>query len=592
MSDRLNDESSEAQRRAEKIKAIRRSIHGEAEVAPTTYDNKTAESENTETMAERIRRAKEKHSSTAEDILDELDEAIAFEKAKAERAAVEEAAAAERAAVNASPDISDIIDELETPAQEELSEIADEITEDFSEVDTNITGEVEDFTETVTEGSEDALTEVTEEAAAPEETAETVSYAEADDTEETMVFTPVGEKTVEDQLAPLKRAEEEAAQQLRKTDESVYEKSFQPLEKADDLADDSIVKPEKKKKKKKKKSFKQRLRGLFPEKGDSVFEVIRKIVFLGSVIAICVCGYLVGDYYYDLWSSKRKTDQIMDIYDIYKDRQPKIEEVTTPEGDKRKKYGGMLDGAKKLYDINHDIVGVISIPDTPLNNPVLQADDNSKYLNMKYDLTENIAGEIFMDYRNHFDDVGEDGYLKYENSQNLILYGHDMYDDQMFGFLKYYLRNEAYYGAHPVIDLSSNYERYQYKIFAFFMLDASDDTDTKFDCWNVLDFADEKEFYDFVNEAKRRTIRTNDVDVEYGDELLTLSTCSTFFPDERGRLIILARRVREGEDPKKGTQDSKANPNIKWPTLYYSIHPDEHYDPNAEFVPYGPKGGK
>ena len=588
MSDRLNDESSEAQRRAEKIKAIRRSIHGEAEVAPTTYDNKTAESERSETMAERIMHVKEKHSSTAEDILDELDEAIAFEKAEAERMAAEKAAEAEKAAVNASPDISDIINELETPAQEELSEIADEITEDFSEVDTGIAAEVEDFTETATESSEEELTEVPDEAEAEIETADTGSYAEAEDIEETMVFTPVGQNTtVEDQLAPLKRAEEEAAQQLGLTDRNIDGQSFQPMEKADET-----VKPEKKKKKKKKKTFKQRLRGLFPEKGDSVLECVRKIVFLGSVIAICVCGYLVGDYYYDLWSSKHKTAELMDIYDIYKDREPKIEEETTPEGDKRKKYGGMLDGAKKLWDINHDIVGTISIPDTPLNNPVLQADDNSKYLNMKYDLTENIAGEIFMDYRNHFDDVGEDGYLKYENSQNLIIYGHDMWDDQMFGFLKYYLRNEAYYGAHPVIDLSSNYERYKYKIFAFFMLDNNDDTDTKFDCWNVLDFADEKEFYDFVNEAKRRTIRTNDVDVEYGDQLLTLSTCSTFFPDERGRLIILARRVREGEDPMKGTQESKANPNIKWPTLYYSIHPDEHYDPNAEFVPYGPKGGK
>lgn len=588
MSDRLNDESSEAQRRAEKIKAIRRSIHGEAEVAPTTYDNKTAESECSETMAERIMHVKEKHSSTAEDILDELDEAIAFEKAEAARMAAEKAAEAEKAAVNASPDISDIIDELETPAQEELSEIADEITEDFSEVDTDIAAEVEDFTETAAESSEEGLTEVTEEAEAEVEMAETGSDVEAEDTEETMVFTPVGQNTaVEDQLAPLKRAEEEAAQQLGIADRNIDGQSFQPMEKADET-----VKPEKKKKKKKKKSFKQWFRGLFPEKGDSKLECVRKIVFLGSIIAICVCGYLAGDYYYDLWSSKHKTSELMDIYDIYKEREPQVEEVTTPEGDKRKKYGGMLDGAKKLWDINHDIVGVISIPDTPLNNPVLQADDNSKYLNMKYDLTENIAGEIFMDYRNHFDDVGEDGYLRYENSQNLIIYGHDMWDDQMFGFLKYYLRNEAYYGAHPVIDLSSNYERYKYKIFAFFMLDNNDDTDTKFDCWNALDFADEKEFYDFVNEAKRRTIRTNDVDVEYGDQLLTLSTCSTFFPDERGRLIILARRVREGEDPMKGTQDSKANPNIKWPTLYYSIHPDEHYDPNAEFVPYGPKGGK
>ena len=283
MSDRLNDESSEAQRRAEKIKAIRRSIHGEAEVAPTTYDNnKTSESERSETISDRIMRAKEKHSSTAEDILDELDQAIAFEKAEAERLAAETAAAAEKSAVDASPDISDIINELETPVQEELSEIADEITEDFSEVDTGIAAEVEDFTETVTESSEEE-TQTEEIAAAVEETAETFTEAEADDTDETMVFTPVGHDTVEDQLAPLKRAEEEVAQQLKKTSESVDEQSFQKT-----AVPDETVKPAKKKKKKKKKTFKQRLRGLFPEKGDSVLECVRKIVFLGSIIAICV----------------------------------------------------------------------------------------------------------------------------------------------------------------------------------------------------------------------------------------------------------------------------------------------------------------
>ena len=49
MSEKITDGSSEAQRRAEKIKAIRRSIHSEAEVAPTTYDNKN-ETENPETQ--------------------------------------------------------------------------------------------------------------------------------------------------------------------------------------------------------------------------------------------------------------------------------------------------------------------------------------------------------------------------------------------------------------------------------------------------------------------------------------------------------------------------------------------------------------
>jgi sortase B len=161
-----------------------------------------------------------------------------------------------------------------------------------------------------------------------------------------------------------------------------------------------------------------------------------------------------------------------------------------------------------------------------------------------------------------------------------------MGNDTMFGALKYYQRNDNYYSEHPVIELNSNYNCYTYKIFAFFILDAEDDTDTRFDCWNMLNFGSEDDFYNFVNEAKRRTIRLNDVDVKWGDKLLTLSTCNTILGD-RGRLIVLARLVRDGEDPYEGTQNSVYNSNIKWPTLYYSYSKNsKRYDPDAEFVPY------
>ena len=83
------------------------------------------------------------------------------------------------------------------------------------------------------------------------------------------------------------------------------------------------------------------------------------------------------------------------------------------------------------------------------------------------------------------------------------------------------------------------------------------------------------------------------MDVKYGDQLLTLSTCNTTLADEeRGRIIIMARRVREDEDPIAGTQDSVRNPNIKWPNLYYENHSDARYDPNAPFEPYGPAEAK
>ncbi len=91
-----------------------------------------------------------------------------------------------------------------------------------------------------------------------------------------------------------------------------------------------------------------------------------------------------------------------------------------------------------------------------------------------------------------------------------------------------------------------------------------------------------------MNEAKRRTIRLNDVDVKYGDQLLTLSTCDSIFGQgEGGRFVVMARMVRDGEDLYEGTQESKENPNIKWPSLYYKYNGNAKYDPDAEFVPYG-----
>ena len=601
MSEKMTDGMTEAQRRAEKIKAIRRSIHGEAEVAPTTYEKK-ADNEKTETMADRIMRAKEKKRVTAADILDELDEAIAYGKAEAARLEAEAAAAA---AEKADHDISDLISSLETTAHEETENTqyhcvpplsfshsqqapVQEETDSGADV---IAGDNEDEAPAADEETDNYVREEAFAGHVYEEVPETEEPA-ADPAEDTVVFTPVS-RTAETAPEPAKEelgrpaavaAPERAAEEVH---EPAAIKAPEGKSFAEAVMPDNTEQAKPKKKKKKKKTVAQRLRGLLPEKGDSVGECIRKVVFLGSICAICICGYLVGDYYYELWASRHKTEQIMELYDIYEDREAPTEAVEE-EGETRIRYMGMLDGARKLWDQNHDIVGVITIPDTPINNPVMQAEDNDKYINRKFDLSENRAGELFLDFRNHFDDVDEEGYLRFPNSDNLVIYGHNMLDEQMFGSLKWYQRHEDYYGKHPIIQLSSNYEKYTYKIFAFFVLDASDETETKFDCWNELDFAGEDDFYRFVNEAKKRTFRLNDVDVKYGDPLLTLSTCNTTLPDEdRGRLIIMARRVRDGEDPMAGTQNSRPNPNIKRPTIYYQDHPNEKYDPDAEFVPYG-----
>lgn len=342
--------------------------------------------------------------------------------------------------------------------------------------------------------------------------------------------------------------------------------------------------------KKKKKTFAQKVRGLFPEKKDSALESVRKIVFLISIVAIIVCGYMIGDYYLDLWRNGMQNDKIASLHNTYKEPE-KEDKIVIDENGVPQKYYELRINAQKLLDLNSDYVGFLTLPtidgDDVFSLAVVQAEDNMKYLDRSFTGSELRSGTLFMDFRNHFDEVGTDHHLSVKNSDNLVIYGHNMADDSMFGALKYYYRNYDYYDKHPVIYLESRYETYQYKIFAEFIVDAFDETETKFDCWNKFDFEDEDDFYDFVNEAKRRTIRTNNIDVEYGDQLLTLSTCNTLLGDN-GRLIILARQVREGEDLYEGTE-SEANPNIKFPTLYYKTRTNESYDPNATFEPYGSK---
>lgn len=345
-----------------------------------------------------------------------------------------------------------------------------------------------------------------------------------------------------------------------------------------------------KKKRKKKKTFGQRIRGFFPEKGDSILEIMRKIIFLISIVAIIVCGYLVGDYYLDLWRSRMQYNEIAGLYDTYEP----IYTTLTPddkEEEKYDKYYTLLDGAKKLLDMNPDVIGYLRIPSKDgkpiIELPVVQADDNYKYLDRNFKGDESRSGALFLDWRNHFDEVQEHRLVE-KNSDNLVVYGHNMADESMFGKLKYYERNEDYYENHPIIQFNSNYETYTFKIFSFFILDAKDESETKYDCWNQLSFDSEEDFYNFVNEAKRRTLRTNDVDVKYGDQILTLSTCHYLLQD-RSRLIIMARSIRPGEELYAGTEKSKANTNIKWPSMYYNTKPNEKYDENAIFIPYGPE---
>jgi SrtB family sortase len=120
----------------------------------------------------------------------------------------------------------------------------------------------------------------------------------------------------------------------------------------------------------------------------------------------------------------------------------------------------------ELLEINQDVVGWLHIEGTVIDYPVLQAEDNDFYLRRDWQKNDNIAGSIFMDYRNDI--------LSIQPGSNTIIYGHRMNDGSMFGELIKY-ESRWNFENHRIIHLDTLYETYEWEIFSAYITDTSFD---------------------------------------------------------------------------------------------------------------------
>lgn len=303
------------------------------------------------------------------------------------------------------------------------------------------------------------------------------------------------------------------------------------------------------------KAKKKKKRGhwLLIQKGDCAKEVISKLFTQFAVLVLIACGVILANELRLSLSARSLNNSLKELYYTY----------IAPGGD----TGEITDSAKALLAINPDTVGWIHIEGTNVSLPVVQkttSDGNDYYLKTAFDGSSNKAGTIFMDMRNVCTNK--------KRSDNIILYGHNQKDKTMFGDLAYYKKDLAYYSEHPVIQFSSNYRTDTYKIFAYFVtpiLESQTSDGVIFDYHNRINLRNETEYNDFIDNIMLRTQIITDVDVRYGDEFLTLSTCSNEF--EPSRFVVFARKVREGESEVPDVSKAYLNPNAKepeWNVIY------------------------
>ena len=286
------------------------------------------------------------------------------------------------------------------------------------------------------------------------------------------------------------------------------------------------------------------LRWMFPWKGDRPKTIISKLIFLIALCVFIVCAVLLIQYF---WNDAQADTEYNNIKSLYTEAQPQQPEdqpqIEMPEG-YREQF-------RALYGINPDIKGWITIPNTTVDYPVVQTTDNDYYLNHTFERNYNTVGVPFIDYRCSF------GPSLSDFSDNTIIYGHNIKSNKMFHeVLKY--ADLDFYKQNPTFQLNTVYQDYTCKVIAAYITNGDMSLPDSFAYHNFINASSEEEYFQYLNESVQRSFYYTGVDVEYGDKLVTLSTCT--YEYDNARFVLLARLVREGEDTQVDVSQARNNP--------------------------------
>lgn len=185
----------------------------------------------------------------------------------------------------------------------------------------------------------------------------------------------------------------------------------------------------------------------------------------------------------------------------------------------------------QLFTMNPDLVGWIRLPGTKLNYPVMQTPQNPDYyLKRNFHKESSSHGCIYV---REVCDV-------FAPSDNLTMYGHYMKDGSMFAPLGDYA-SKAWWEEHTVLEFDTLKQRNRYEVFAVFKTTAS--VGKGFRYHTFIDATDQEDFDRFIATCKELSLYDTGITPQYGDKLITLSTCD--YSQTNGRLVVVARLITE-----------------------------------------------
>lgn len=260
------------------------------------------------------------------------------------------------------------------------------------------------------------------------------------------------------------------------------------------------------------------------------------------LIAIACLGYYAVSEYSDYRAAKKLEELRKNAaYNIEEniETETQREETESETGSeealsetKEEKPLVILEEYAELHEQNPEMIGWITIPGTDIDYPVMQTskDIPDYYLKHNFNKEDDSNGVPFIDARNDYID----------RDTNIIIYGHNMRSGMMFGGLKKYLE-EDYLNEHRTIEFNTIYEKSTYEVIAVGLSEVQYQDEYVFRYYNFLNAETEESFDEYLSNIAQLSVYGPDIDADFGDELLTLSTCNSYTED--GRMFVLAKKI-------------------------------------------------
>jgi len=186
-------------------------------------------------------------------------------------------------------------------------------------------------------------------------------------------------------------------------------------------------------------------------------------------------------------------------------------------------YHQLQDNVQSLTDAYPDAVGWLYLPDTNINYPLMQGEDNEFYLHHAYDGSYMMAGSVFLDCRCN---------PNFMNPINVV-YAHNMKNGSMFaGVIKF--KNAEYFNTHRYGWLSTADKVYRIDFFSVAVTD-----------WQDSIYDGSQPVSDWMSRIQNLSQISAGISYDETDRFISLSTCSNEFANARTVLTGKLVEVKE-----------------------------------------------